>query len=118
MDSPERPTDDQILAWLRLSAPERRPPARARTFSASLPRLARVLWLRYCAAPPLSVRAVAKEYGLGQPPVTLLAQRGLALLAWVEEQGTFPAPWDPDSPLGRAVILHRLRPRRFVPRAG
>jgi hypothetical protein len=117
MEHPDRPTEAQILAWLRLYDPEGRRPGPAREISASLPRLARILWLRYCAEPPLSLRAIAAEFGVSLAVAENRARRGLSLLAGAEEQGALRAPWDPDSPLGRAITLQRLRRRRFVPRA-
>jgi hypothetical protein len=115
MDHPDRPTEAQILGWLRLYVPEGLGPLQARAWAADLPRLARILWLSYCAEPPLSLEAIADERGVSQGVAVNLAQRGLALLAGVEEQGDLPHPWDPESPLGRAVIRWRLQNRPFIP---
>jgi hypothetical protein len=117
MDSPKHPTEDQILGWLRLYVPEGLGPLQARAWSADLPRLARILWLSYCAEPPLSLEAITTEYGFGAGHASMLTHRGLALLAGVEEQGDLPHPWDLESPLGRAVIRWRLQNRPFIPPA-
>jgi hypothetical protein len=78
-------------------------------------RASRILWLRYCAEPTLSLEAIGDDYGLPARRVSQLAQHGLSLLAHLADE--HPADrWDPDSPLGRAVIWWRLQHRPFVPR--
>jgi hypothetical protein len=116
MEYPERPTEDQITDWLHLYVAEWRRPVQARAWSAALPRLARILWLRYCVEPPLSLEAIAAEYGFRAAHASALAPRGLSPLARAEEQGDLPRPWDPESPLGRAVTRWRLQHRPFIPR--
>jgi hypothetical protein len=114
MDHPERPTEAQILGWLSRSQSDqpRCAPGRPR----SLPRLARILWLRYCAEPPTSLEAIGDELGHSSKWVSGLAQQGLALLAHLEVDGQIADGWDPESRFGRAVIQWRLWHRPFIPR--
>jgi hypothetical protein len=117
MERSEQPTEGEILDWLRLYDAEGRNAAQDRAWSSALPRIARILWLRYCAEPPAGLEAIAGEYGFRAGHASALVQRGLALLARAEEQGGLPPTWGPEAPLGRAVIQWRLRNRRFVPRS-
>jgi len=112
MNRPERPTEGQIHDWL--SQAQASLPRRALGQSRSLPRLARVLWLRYCVEPFPSTPSIANECSISTTRVWELMRQGVSLLAQGEEQGVLADGWDPESTLGQAVSVWRVRHRVFI----
>jgi hypothetical protein len=114
MGEPERPTEAQLQAWMTTYWAGQ--PRRALGRPRSLPRYARVLWLRYYADPPRTPEAIAAEYGLSPDRIAGIAQLGLSVLAHLGEDDRLGDGWDPESPLGRAVRRWQVQRRPFIPR--
>ena len=64
-------TESALCEWLTLSG---------RPYRGSVGRLARVLWLRYCAEHPLTLRQIGLEMGISHARVRSLETKGLLIL--------------------------------------
>jgi hypothetical protein len=96
-----------LMTWLQLEQDSSTRPQSPQQFACSLPRWAAVLWWRYCAPEPLTLRELGHKLGVSASRVNQIEAQALRLLRFAVGFRHLITPDDlgpPDTRLRRAVL--------------